>query len=148
MHAGYIRLLHACHELRYALRRIPRREQVLVFHNALLDCKSQVLPTRQTLPTATSLKIFLHETPQSGIKSSPWATTITTTDFGKHINIPSYLGGEGGVTGALAAFSLDVLISPADYSPNLPAYAGLPVLTVPMGFYSSNNSQSSMAADT
>lgn len=52
----------------------------------------------------------------------------------------SYLGGEGGVTGALAAFDLDALILPTDYSPNLPAYAGLPVITVPMGFYPSNSS--------
>jgi amidase len=52
----------------------------------------------------------------------------------------SYLGGEGGVTGALAAFNLDALILPTDYSPNLPAYAGLPVVTVPMGYYPSNSS--------
>jgi amidase len=52
----------------------------------------------------------------------------------------SYLGGEGGVTGALAAFNLDALILPTDYSPSLPAYAGLPVVTVPMGYYPPNSS--------
>jgi len=51
----------------------------------------------------------------------------------------SYFGGEGGVTGALAAFNLDALILPTDFSPNLPAYAGLPVVTVPMGYYPSNS---------
>lgn len=54
----------------------------------------------------------------------------------------SYLGGEGGVTGALAAFNLDALILPTNYSPNLPALAGLPVVTVPMGFYPPNSSVS------
>lgn len=54
----------------------------------------------------------------------------------------SFLGGEGGVTGALAEFNLDALILPTEYSPNLPAYAGLPVVTVPMGFYPSNSSVS------
>ena len=54
----------------------------------------------------------------------------------------SYFGGEGGVTGALDAFNLDALILPTDYSPNLPAFAGLPVVTVPMGFYPANSSVS------
>lgn len=49
----------------------------------------------------------------------------------------NFLGGEGGVTGALAEFNLDALILPTHYSPNLPAYAGLPVVTVPMGSYPS-----------
>jgi amidase len=52
----------------------------------------------------------------------------------------SYYGGAGGVTGALAAYNLDALILPTDYSPGLPAYAGLPVVTVPMGFYPANSS--------
>jgi amidase len=60
--------------------------------------------------------------------------------FWRAYNRTSYLGGPGGVTGVLEAFNLDALILPTDYSPNLPAYAGLPVITVPMGFYPSNNS--------
>lgn len=50
----------------------------------------------------------------------------------------SYFGGAGGVLGALSAYNLDALILPTDYSPGLPAYAGLPVVTVPLGFYPSN----------
>lgn len=50
----------------------------------------------------------------------------------------SYLGGEGGVTGALKANNLDALILPTDYAYPIPAYAGLPVVTVPLGFYPSN----------
>jgi len=51
----------------------------------------------------------------------------------------SYFGGKGGVLGALKTYNLDALILPTDYSPGLPAAAGLPVVTVPMGFYPSNS---------
>ncbi|KAM3084020.1 hypothetical protein ACMFMG_001873 [Clarireedia jacksonii] len=50
----------------------------------------------------------------------------------------SYWGGEGGVTGALEKYNLDALIMPTDYSPGLPALAGLPGVTVPLGFYPPN----------
>ncbi len=50
----------------------------------------------------------------------------------------SYFGGEGGVLGALKTYNLDALILPTDYSSELPARAGLPIVTVPMGFYPSN----------
>lgn len=46
-----------------------------------------------------------------------------------------YFGGEGGVTGALKTYNLDALIMPTDFSPGLPALAGLPIITVPLGFY-------------
>jgi amidase len=55
----------------------------------------------------------------------------------------TYFGGEGGVTGALEKHNLDALILPADYSPGLPAHAGLPVVTICMGFYPSNSSATS-----
>lgn len=38
----------------------------------------------------------------------------------------------------LGAFGLDALIMPTDFSPVFPAQAGLPVVTVPMGFYPRN----------
>jgi amidase len=50
----------------------------------------------------------------------------------------SYLGGEGGVLGALKTYNLDALILPTDGSAGLPARAGLPIVTVPLGFYPSN----------
>ncbi|EPE29415.1 Amidase signature (AS) enzyme [Glarea lozoyensis ATCC 20868] len=43
--------------------------------------------------------------------------------------------GEGGITGALARFNLDALILPTNYAPDMAAYGGLPVITVPMGSY-------------
>jgi amidase len=59
--------------------------------------------------------------------------------FWRAYQYSSYFGGEGGVLGALKAYNLDALILPTDYAPNLPARAGLPVVTVPMGFYPSNS---------
>ena len=49
-----------------------------------------------------------------------------------------YLGGEGGVLGALAKYELDALIMPSLASYLLPGLAGLPVITVPLGSYPSN----------
>lgn len=53
-----------------------------------------------------------------------------------------YIGGEGGVLGALKTYYLDALIMPTDYSSGLPARAGLPIVTVPMGYYPANSSLS------
>jgi amidase len=64
----------------------------------------------------------------------------TDPRFWQAYQYTTYFGGEGGVTGALKKFNLDALILPTDYSPGLPAYAGLPVVTVPMGYYPSNSS--------
>jgi len=58
--------------------------------------------------------------------------------FWQAFQFTSFLGGEGGVTGALRNFNVDALILPTDFSPAQPAYAGLPVVTVPMGFYPAN----------
>lgn len=59
--------------------------------------------------------------------------------FWQAYQFTTYFGGEGGVLGVLKKFNLDALILPTDYSPSLPAYAGLPVVTVPMGFYPSSS---------
>ncbi|KAL8696492.1 MAG: hypothetical protein Q9224_002766 [Gallowayella concinna] len=45
------------------------------------------------------------------------------------------MGGEEGVIGALDRHKLDALIMPTFASFHLPAIAGLPVVTVPLGFY-------------
>ena len=49
-----------------------------------------------------------------------------------------YLAGPGGVTGALANYSLDALLLPTEFSPNFPALIGSPVVTVPLGKYPAN----------
>lgn len=46
-----------------------------------------------------------------------------------------YLGGPGGVTGALMNYGLDALVLPTAFSPGVPAIVGLPVVTVPLGAY-------------
>lgn len=48
------------------------------------------------------------------------------------------ISGRQGILGALANSSLDALILPTTFSPVLPALGGLPVITVPMGFYPPN----------
>ena len=45
------------------------------------------------------------------------------------------MGGEHGVLGALDRYRLDALVMPTFASFHLPAIAGLPVITVPLGFY-------------
>ncbi|KAL8798816.1 MAG: hypothetical protein Q9182_006360 [Xanthomendoza sp. 2 TL-2023] len=45
------------------------------------------------------------------------------------------MGGEEGVIGALDRHKLDALVMPTFASYHLPAIAGLPVVTVPLGFY-------------
>ncbi|KAK6542318.1 hypothetical protein TWF694_006277 [Orbilia ellipsospora] len=53
-----------------------------------------------------------------------------------------YLGGEGGILGALKSAGgkdgLDALILPSSFASDIAAIAGYPVVTVPMGFYPSN----------
>jgi hypothetical protein len=44
------------------------------------------------------------------------------------------------VLGALKAHNLDAFLLPPDHSPRVPARAGHPIVTVPMGFYPSNTS--------
>ena len=42
---------------------------------------------------------------------------------------------EQGITGALDRYGLDVLVMPTFASFHLPSIAGLPIITVPLGFY-------------
>ncbi|KAL8837505.1 MAG: hypothetical protein Q9170_002498 [Blastenia crenularia] len=46
-----------------------------------------------------------------------------------------FMGGEQGVVGALDRHKLDALIMPTFASFHLPAIAGLPIISVPLGFY-------------
>ena len=90
---------------------------------------------------------FTHTTPleayperDTGVWDQALGLGYNNTDyrFWQAYQFTTYFGGKGGVLGALEKDNLDALILPTDYSPNLPAYAGLPVVTVPMGFYPSN----------
>jgi amidase len=49
-----------------------------------------------------------------------------------------YLGGPGGILGALDTYNLDAIVLPTDYSPGPSAIIGAPVITVPLGAYPAN----------
>ncbi|KAF6835081.1 glutamyl-tRNA amidotransferase subunit a [Colletotrichum plurivorum] len=49
-----------------------------------------------------------------------------------------YLGGEGGLLGALARDGLDAVVMPTSFSSTWAAIVGAPIVTVPLGFYPAN----------
>lgn len=49
-----------------------------------------------------------------------------------------YLGGAGGILGALAKYSLDAVVTPSYVSSGISAIIGAPVITVPLGAYPAN----------
>ncbi|CAG8955757.1 hypothetical protein HYFRA_00011624 [Hymenoscyphus fraxineus] len=62
----------------------------------------------------------------------------TSPQFWEAYQTTSFWGNEGGVTGALKAGDFDALILPSDFASDFPAFSGLPLITVPLGFYPSN----------
>ncbi|KAK3389139.1 amidase [Podospora didyma] len=46
-----------------------------------------------------------------------------------------FLGGEGGLLGALERYRLDAVVLPSSFAPGFAAIVGAPVVTVPLGFY-------------
>lgn len=63
----------------------------------------------------------------------------TSPKFWDAYQINLAIAGPQGILGLLANFSLDALILPTAFSPRLPALAGLPVVTVPLGFLPYNS---------
>ncbi|KAF1976884.1 amidase signature enzyme [Bimuria novae-zelandiae CBS 107.79] len=62
-----------------------------------------------------------------------------------------YLGGAGGILGALANYSLDAVVTPSRNSPGISAIIGAPIVTVPLGAYPNstlvrNNSRGNLVA--
>ncbi|KAL1610510.1 hypothetical protein SLS60_002179 [Paraconiothyrium brasiliense] len=49
-----------------------------------------------------------------------------------------YLGGVGGILGALANYSLDAVVTPSSVSSGISAIIGAPIVTVPLGAYPEN----------
>lgn len=78
----------------------------------------------------------------TGIWDEALATGYGNTDprFWAAYQINLEIAGRQGILGLLANYSLDALILPTNFSPGLPALAGLPVITVPLGFYPANES--------
>lgn len=64
--------------------------------------------------------------------------TNTSPEFWAAYQEDLYLGGPGGLLGALDTYNLDAVVLPTDYSPSISAIIGGPVITVPLGAYPAN----------
>lgn len=72
----------------------------------------------------------------------------TSPEFWNAYQTNLAIAGSQGILGLLANFSLDALILPTAYSPTLSALAGLPAVTVPLGFIPYNTSVSKNERET
>ncbi|PVI02693.1 amidase signature enzyme [Periconia macrospinosa] len=57
----------------------------------------------------------------------------TSPEFTQHYRENMYLGGEGGVLGALERYHLDAIVLPTKVAYEIPALVGSPIITVPLG---------------
>ena len=57
----------------------------------------------------------------------------TSPDFWPAYQENLYLGGEGGILGALERHSLDAIVLPTSLAPQIPALVGAPIINVPLG---------------
>ncbi|KAF2023760.1 amidase signature enzyme [Setomelanomma holmii] len=64
--------------------------------------------------------------------------TNTSPEFWAAYQEDLYLGGPGGILGALDTYNLDAVVLPTSYSPSISAIIGAPVITVPMGAHLAN----------
>jgi amidase len=64
--------------------------------------------------------------------------TNTSPQFWAAYQKDLYLGGPGGLLGALDTYNLDAVVLPTDVSPGISAIIGGPVITVPLGAYPAN----------
>ncbi|KAH3913869.1 hypothetical protein HBH56_095330 [Parastagonospora nodorum] len=62
----------------------------------------------------------------------------TSPEFWAAYQEDLFLGGPGGLLGALDTYALDAVVLPTDYSPSISAIIGGPVITVPLGAYPAN----------
>jgi amidase len=64
--------------------------------------------------------------------------TNTSPEFWAAYQENQYIGGIGGLLGALANYSLDAVVLPTRYASGISAIIGAPVVTVPLGAYPAN----------
>lgn len=64
--------------------------------------------------------------------------TNTSPEFWAAYQEDLYLGGAGGLLGALANYSLDAVVVPTAVASGISAIIGAPLVTVPLGFYPPN----------
>ena len=96
----------------------------------------------QNIHNIQDLRTFTHrctreEYPARNTRN--WDTAIeknmsnTCTEFAPIYKENLYLGGEGGILGALERHDLDAVVLPTIIAPDIPAMVGTPVVTVPLG---------------
>lgn len=75
-----------------------------------------------------------------GVWDAALALGYNNTDyrFWQAYQADLYLGGEGGLLGAIERGKLDAVLLPTQYAPGFAAIVGAPAVTVPMGFYPAN----------
>ncbi|KAF2649879.1 amidase signature enzyme [Lophiostoma macrostomum CBS 122681] len=64
--------------------------------------------------------------------------TNDSPEFWAYYQEDLYLGGIGGLLGALANYSLDAVVVPTEFSSSISAIIGGPIVTVPLGAYPAN----------
>jgi len=57
------------------------------------------------------------------------------SSFLEMVQLASFWGLDGDITGALATYNLDVLILPTNFAPAIPPLAEIPIVLVLMGAY-------------
>jgi amidase len=59
--------------------------------------------------------------------------TNTSPEFWAAYQKDLYLGGPGGILGAIEHYKLDAIVTPSYYSPSISAIVGAPIISVPLG---------------
>ncbi|KAI9834408.1 MAG: hypothetical protein M1819_003019 [Sarea resinae] len=117
------------------------------FVSALPQYLSELTSNPQNVNDVDSIRKFTQGFPSEGYPGRNTATWDDAIALGFNNTDPRfwaayqenlYLGGEGGVLGALRRHDLSALILPTDLASNLPALIGTPLITVPLGFYPPN----------
>ena len=62
----------------------------------------------------------------------------TSPEFWPYYQLNLEIAGPQGILGLLKNYSLDALMIPTDFAPDLPARVGTPIVTLPLGFYPYN----------
>ena len=91
---------------------------------------TESFPGEQWSPTSRDVGIWNQSLNLGFNNTSPQFWTAYQND--------QYLGGAGGLFGAIARDNLSAVLMPTQFSPSFAAIVGAPVVTVPMGFYPAN----------
>ncbi|KAI9729573.1 MAG: hypothetical protein M1834_006769 [Cirrosporium novae-zelandiae] len=114
------------------------------FVSSLADYLASLTSNPQNITSLSTLRTFTQTSPLEEYPNRDTYVWDTALALGYNASSPRswhfyqealYLGGAGGLLGALKTYSLDAMILPTQFSPGVPALVGTPVVTVPMGAY-------------